>query len=87
MRSGVARQRNKIQYCYEDYIKSISEHEKVEYQEKFGPLIDIISQADGDKAIMALAKTYDAENGTEMFAEAVHLTVYCIACSKFDCDC
>lgn len=83
----MARKRNKIQYCYEDYIKNISDGEKNQYLEKFGPLVDIINQADGDKEVMAMAKAYDAENGTEMFAEAVHLTVYCIACSKFDCDC
>ncbi|WP_073613931.1 hypothetical protein [Desulfopila aestuarii] len=61
--------------------------EKAEYQEQFAPLIDIITRAEDDKEVMALAKAYDSEHGTEMFAEAVHLTVYCIACSKFDCDC
>ncbi len=83
----MARKRNKIEYCYEDYMKNTSEEEKMDYREKFGPLIDIISQADGDREVMAMAKAYDAENGTEMFTEAVHLTMYCIACSKFDCDC
>lgn len=68
-------------------MKNCSAEEKAEYQVRFAPLIDIISQAEDDKEIMALAKTYDIENNAEMFAEAVHLTVYCIACSKFDCDC
>lgn len=83
----MARKRNKIQYCYEDYMKNCSAEEKSAYQEQFAPLIEIIGRADGDKEVMAMAKEYDAENNTEMFAEAVHLTVYCIACSKFDCDC
>lgn len=83
----MARKRNKIRYCYEDYMKNISEEEKKDYRRRFAPLIDIISRADSDKEVMAMAKDYDAEQGTALFAEAVHLTVYCIACSKFDCDC
>jgi hypothetical protein len=68
-------------------MKTLSAEEKTTYQQNFAPLIEIIAEAEDDKAVMAIAKAYDAENGTEMFAEAVHLTVYCIACSKFDCDC
>jgi len=83
----VARKRTKIRYCYEDFIKNSSAGEKAEYQARFAPLIDIISRAEDDKEVMALARAYDSEHGSEMFAEAVHLTVYCIACSKFDCDC
>lgn len=83
----VARKRYKIKYCYEDHMNNISAEEKTAYQHNFSPLIDIISRADDDKTAMAMAKQYDSENGTEMFAEAVHLMVYCIACSKFDCDC
>ncbi|SHO49044.1 hypothetical protein SAMN02745220_02646 [Desulfopila aestuarii DSM 18488] len=83
----MARKRTKIRYCYEDYMNNSSAVEKAEYQEQFAPLIDIITRAEDDKEVMALAKAYDSEHGTEMFAEAVHLTVYCIACSKFDCDC
>lgn len=83
----MARRRSKIRYCYEDYINTLSETEQADYQQQFGPLIDIMDRAESDKEIMALAKTYDKENGSSMFEEAVHLTVYCIACSKFDCDC
>ena len=83
----MARKRSKIKYCYEDYIKNCSAEEKARYQQRFAPLIEIISQAEDDKAVMAMAKDYDSGHGTEMFAEAVHLTVYCIACGKFDCDC
>lgn len=83
----MARKRNKISYCYHDYMKNVSAEEKSGYQQQFAPLIDIISRAEDDKEIMAMAKGHDSKNGTEMFAEAVRLTVYCIACSKFDCDC
>jgi len=83
----VARKRTKIRYCYEDYMKNCSAAEQAEYQAQFAPLIDIISRAEDDKEVMDLAKSHDSKHGTEMFAEAVHLTVYCIACSKFDCDC
>lgn len=68
-------------------MKNCSAAEQADYQKRFAPLIDIISRAEDDKEVMNLAKVYDSQNGTDMFAEAVHLTVYCIACSKFDCDC
>ena len=83
----MARKRYKIKYCYEDYMNNVADGEKADYQNKFGPLIDIISRAEDDKEAMAMAKKYDSDNGTLMFDEAVHLMVYCIACSKFDCDC
>ncbi len=83
----MARKRNKIRYCYEDYMKNSREEENAMYQQQFAPLIEIISKAGDDKEVMALAKEYDNEHGTEMFTEAIRLTVYCIACSKFDCDC
>ena len=83
----MARNRYKIKYCYEDHMQNISAEEKHTYQQEYAPLIDILSQADNDKDVMAMAKIYDSENSTEMFAEAVHLMIYCIACSKFDCDC
>lgn len=83
----MARKRNKIRYCYEDYLKNCSDQEGADYQQRFAPLIEIMAAAEDDREIMAKAKAYDSEHGTEMFAEAVHLTVYCIACGKFDCDC
>lgn len=83
----MARKRNKIRYCYEDYMNTLSTAERGDYQQRFAPLIDIMAQAEDDREIMALAKAYDSNHNTAMFDEAVHLTVYCIACSKFDCDC
>lgn len=83
----MARGRNKIRYCYEDYMKTVTDEERLEYQRKYAPLIEIIAKGENDKQIMAMAKEYDSNHSTEMFSEAVHLTVYCIACSKFDCDC
>lgn len=68
-------------------MKTVTAEEKTRYQRQFAPLIAIISRAEDDREIMDMAKKYDSEHTTEMFAEAVHLTVYCIACSKFDCDC
>ena len=83
----MTRKRTKIRYCYEDYMTTLPETTRTEYQQRFAPLINIIDGAEDDKEIMALAKAYDSEHQTAMFDEAVHLTVYCIACSKFDCDC
>lgn len=68
-------------------MRTSSAEHQAQYRKKYQGLISIIEETDGDRQIMAKAKEYDAEHGTEMFAEAVHLTVYCIACSKFDCDC
>lgn len=68
-------------------MRHSGEEEQARYQREFAPLIEIIHATEGDRQIMAAAKEYDAEHHTEMFAEAVHLTVYCIACHKFDCDC
>ena len=83
----MARKRRKINYCYQDYKSTLSEEERTDYQKRFAPLIDIMVNAADDREIMTLAKAYDSEHQTTMFEEAVHLTVYCIACSKFNCDC
>jgi hypothetical protein len=83
----VARKRTKIRFCYEDYMKNCPVEERDGYQQRFAPLIEIIARAEDDREVMELAREYDQANGTELFAEAVHLTVYCIACSKFDCNC
>lgn len=83
----MARRRNKIRYCYQDYMNHISEKEKLHYQEQHGPLIDIISCNESDREIMELAKEYDSKNNTDIFNEAVRLTTYCIACHKIDCTC
>lgn len=68
-------------------MRTSSAEHQAQYRKKYQGLISIIEETDGDRQIMAKAKEYDTEHGTEMFAEAVHLTIYCIACSKFDCDC
>ncbi|WP_419174600.1 hypothetical protein [Desulfosediminicola sp.] len=83
----MARGRNKIRYCYEDYMKTVTDTERLEYQRRYAPLIDIIARGENDREVMTMAREYDSEHSTEMLAEAIHLTVYCIACSKFDCDC
>ena len=83
----MATRRFKIKYCFDDHMMHVSEEEKAAYHQQFAPLVEIISRAESDKEVMAMTKEYDSKNGTEMFAEAVHLMVYCIACSQFDCDC
>jgi len=79
--------RNKIKYCYEDYVKSLPAEEAASYQKSLAPLVVIMESANTDREILDQAKTYDAKHGTDMFGEAVHFKVYCIACSKFACDC
>ena len=64
-----------------------TEEQQQDYRQRFAPLVEIITTTEGDREIMARAREYDALHDTEMFAEAVHLTIYCIACHKFDCDC
>ena len=79
--------RSKIQYSYEDYIKTLSAEDLESYKKRLAPLIEIIESASSDRDVLNKAKTYDSEHGTDMFGEAVHFATYCIACSKFDCDC
>lgn len=79
--------RNKIKYSYDDYLKTLSAREAVALKERLAPLVAIIESAESDREIIEQAKIYDAEHGTDMFGEAVQFTVYCIACSKFACDC
>lgn len=83
----MARKRNKIRYCYNDYMTHISEEDRTAYRLKYQPLVEIIDRVEDDREIMDLAKEYDGGNGTDMFGEALHLMVYCIACHKMDCDC
>lgn len=83
----MSRRRNKIQYCYEDYVKTLPMEKVAAYNESLAPLIAIMKNAATDREILDQSKAYDAEHGTDVFGSAVHFTVYCIACSKFDCDC
>ncbi len=83
----MSRRRNKIKYSYDDYVKTLSGDAVSSFLERLAPLIAIIESAESDREILDQAKAYDAEHGTDMFGEAVQFTVYCIACSKFSCDC
>ncbi len=83
----MARSRNKIRYCYNDYLEHSDEEERERYQRLFAPLAAILETTEDDRQIIDQARRYDSEHGTEIFAEAVRLTAYCIACHKMDCDC
>lgn len=79
--------RNKIKYSYEDYISTLSGDELTVCKKRLAPLISILEESENDREILSKMKAYDTEHGTDMFAEAIQFTVYCIACSKFACDC
>lgn len=83
----MSRRRTKIKYSYEDYIKTLSPEELQSYNKSLAPLIRIIMSGAADREVLEQAKTYDSEHGTDMFGSAVKFASYCIACSKFDCDC
>jgi hypothetical protein len=83
----MVRTRKKIEFCYLDYIQTLSDEELGGVQERLAPLVTIMEKAASDRDIIAEAKSYDAEHGTDMFGEAIKFTAYCLACSKFDCDC
>ncbi len=79
--------RSKIKFCYEDYRKSVTAEEFDRFKEKFAPLVDIIMSAQHDAEVLERAKHFDADNGTDIFSEAVNFTIYCIACHRVDCTC
>lgn len=81
------RRKDKIKYSYENYITTLSESEKAEYNSKYAELIVVMEESSSDKMIMDRAKAMDEENGSGLFAEAVRMKVYCIACQKVECDC
>lgn len=83
----MARSRNKIHYCFNDYLEHCDEEERQRYQRCFAPLAAILTETEDDRQIIDQARRYDSEHGTEIFTEAVRLTAYCIACHKMDCDC
>ncbi len=83
----MARRREKIKFSHENYLTTLTEKERREYCLRFSPLITIMSEVDGDKEIMARAKDYDENNGSDMFSEAVNMKKYCIPCQKVECDC
>ncbi len=81
------RRKDKIKFSFENFLTTLNESEQVDYLVRFAPLRAIMEEVDGDTEIMARAKAYDAEHGADIFAEAVNMKVYCIACQKVQCDC
>ena len=81
------KKRKKIEHCLKDYLTTLSGAEKTLYREEIAPLAEIIRGADDDEEIIAQARDFDAEHGTEIMEQAVKLTIYCIACHKFNCTC
>lgn len=83
----MARKRDKIKYCLDDYLAHLPQDEKSNYLIDNTALISIIHGGDSDEEIMSEAKRYDEENATNLFSEVIKYRVYCIACHKLDCDC
>lgn len=83
----MARKRDKIKYCLDDYLAHLSQADRSQYLIENTALISIIHSGDSDEKIMSEAKKYDEENGTELFNKVIKYRVYCIACHKIDCDC
>lgn len=83
----MARKRDKIKYCLDDYLAHLPAQEKSEFLLKNTVLIAIVHSAAGDEKIMSEAKRYDEENGTDVFSDVIKFRIYCIACHKIDCDC
>ncbi|OGQ99222.1 MAG: hypothetical protein A2521_04450 [Deltaproteobacteria bacterium RIFOXYD12_FULL_57_12] len=87
MKAMTRKKRNKIKFCLEDYISTLSAEEKWQYMKEIGPLEEIIYSSGDDEEIMLRAREFDAEHGTDTFSQAVNLVSYCIACHKFECNC
>ncbi len=83
----MARKRDKIRYCLDDYLAHLPQEQKSAYLIENTSLITIIHAGESDEKIMSEAKKYDEENGTNIFSEVIKYRVYCIACHKIDCDC
>lgn len=83
----MARKRDKIKFCLDDYLAHLPQQQKSEYLLQNTALISIIHAGASDEKIMSEAKRYDEENGTDLFSEVIKYRVYCIACHKIDCDC
>jgi hypothetical protein len=83
----MARLRDKIKFCLDDYLATLSQEERSGYLLKNTALIAIIHAGATDEKIMSEAKKYDEENNTDLFSEVITFRVYCIACHKFDCTC
>lgn len=83
----MARKRDKIRFCMDDYLATLSPEERSKFLLDNPDLIAIIYGGESDEQIMSKAKKHDEENETELFAEVIRFRMYCIACHKLDCDC
>ena len=83
----MARKRDKIKFCLDDYLAHLPQEEKTKYLLENTALISIIHAGGSDEKIMSEARKYDEENGTDLFHDVIKYRVYCIACHKIDCDC
>jgi len=83
----MARKRDKIKYCLDDYLAHLSDEERSQFLLDNTTLISIIHTGDTDEKIMSEAKKYDEANGSDLFSAVIKYRVYCIACHKIDCDC
>lgn len=87
MSATAKKKRKKIEYCFKDYLTTLSAADQKLYRKKTGPLEEIIYSASDDEEIVARAREFDAEHGTDIMGQAVKLTIYCIVCHEFDCTC
>jgi len=83
----MARKRDKIKYCLDDYLAHLPQEQRSQYLLDNTSLISIIHSGHSDEEIMSEAKKYDETNGTDLFSDVIKYRVYCIACHKIDCDC
>lgn len=83
----MARKRDKIRFCLDDYLATLTSEERSQFLLENTDLLSIIYGGDSDEKIMSEARKYDEENGTDLFSEVIRFRVYCIACHKLDCDC
>ncbi len=81
------RRKDKIKYSYENYLTTLTESERQDYNTQYADFVAIMMETETDTEIMAKAKVSDEERGTDIFSEAVKMKVYCIACQKVECDC
>ena len=83
----MARKRDKIRFCLDDYLATLTADERSQFLLDNTDLLSIIYNGVSDEKIMSDARKYDEENGTDLFSEVIRFRVYCIACHKLDCDC
>lgn len=83
----MASRRDKIKFCLDDYLTTLSPEEHSNYLLDNTTLISIIHTGATDEKILSKAKKHDEDNGTDLFSEVIKYRIYCIACHKFDCTC